>query len=283
MQNPLVSVVIPCKNSARTIWECLKSIKEQTYSNIEIIVVDNFSDDDTVKISSEYTSNIYIYWPERSAQRNHGVNKSNWQYVLIIDSDMKLSPDVVKDCIDKILSDSSIKWLVIPEESFGEWFWAQCKKLERSFYVWVEWMEAARFFDREVFDEMWWYDSENIWTEDYDLPQRIMQKFSKACIWSVNSYIYHDEWKLSLWRTCQKKFYYAQRLDKYKNNKANQQNFSNQSNIIDRYKLFFRSPKKLFANSMIWLWMIYMKTCEMIFGGCGYILSKFKKIDNIYR
>jgi len=45
--------------------------------------------------------------------------------------------------------------------------------LERSFYVGVPWMEAARFFPRAVFDEMHGYDEDNTGTEDYDLPQRI--------------------------------------------------------------------------------------------------------------
>jgi glycosyltransferase involved in cell wall biosynthesis len=38
---PLVSVIIPTKNSARTLDKCLKSIKDQAYPNIEIILVDN--------------------------------------------------------------------------------------------------------------------------------------------------------------------------------------------------------------------------------------------------
>ena len=279
---PLVSIIIPTKNSSRTIKACLQSCKDQTYSNIEIIVVDNFSTDGTDVLAKMYTDKVYQQWPERSAQRNYGVSKCLGDYVLIIDSDMKLSPTVIQDCIQQIENNTNIKWLVIPEESFGDWFWAQCKKLERSFYVGVDWMEAARFFDREIFDEVWWYDEKNIGTEDYDLPQRIQGIYGKSCIGRVNSYIYHDEWRLSLWRTCQKKFYYGQRLHYYKSQNTNKDNFNNQSSILSRYLLFFRKPEQLLRNPIIGLGMLWMKSTEMACGASGYLIWKFTKVDNIY-
>ena len=48
--NPLVSVIIPTKNSAEFIGKCLRSIVKQSYKNIEIIVVDNYSTDKTREI-----------------------------------------------------------------------------------------------------------------------------------------------------------------------------------------------------------------------------------------
>ena len=56
---PLVSVIIPTKNSARTIEACLRSVKYQDYKNIEIIVVDNFSTDGTQEIAKKYTEKVY--------------------------------------------------------------------------------------------------------------------------------------------------------------------------------------------------------------------------------
>jgi cellulose synthase/poly-beta-1,6-N-acetylglucosamine synthase-like glycosyltransferase len=57
--SPLVSIIIPTRNSARTLEKCLESIKHQTYSNIEVIVVDNFSDDETIEIAKKYTEKTY--------------------------------------------------------------------------------------------------------------------------------------------------------------------------------------------------------------------------------
>jgi probable beta-1,3-galactosyltransferase len=61
MKNPLVSVIIPTYNSSRTLEKCLKSIKNQTYKNIEIIVVDNNSIDNTKEIAKKYTGKVYNF------------------------------------------------------------------------------------------------------------------------------------------------------------------------------------------------------------------------------
>lgn len=273
---PLVSVIVPTYNSSKFLDMCLQSINEQSYENIELIVVDNNSTDSTKKIAKKYTNKVFNKGTERSAQRNYGVKKSNGAFVLIIDSDMKLSIDVVRECVDT-MNNSNLKGIIIPEESFGEGFWAQCKKLERSFYIGVSWMEAARFFDRKIFDEMGGYDEENTGTEDYDLPQRIMKVYSKNSIDRINNLIYHNEQKLNLIKTCKKKFYYAQNLDKYKSIDANKNNFSKQSNPLNRYKLFLSQPKKLCKNLVIGMGMLFMKTMEFVFGGVGLMVGKYKK------
>jgi glycosyltransferase involved in cell wall biosynthesis len=51
---PLVSVIIPTKNSESTIDYCLRSIRGQTYTNIEVIVVDNYSRDKTEEVAQKY-------------------------------------------------------------------------------------------------------------------------------------------------------------------------------------------------------------------------------------
>ena len=75
MTQPLVSIVITTKNEEHNIENCLLSIKEQTYSNIEIILVDNNSNDKTIEIALNFTSKIFNKGLERSAQRNYGMNK----------------------------------------------------------------------------------------------------------------------------------------------------------------------------------------------------------------
>ena len=65
---PLVSVIIPTKNSSKTLTQCLDSIKNQDYENIEIIVVDNHSKDNTLEIAKCYTNTVYTFSPERSSK-----------------------------------------------------------------------------------------------------------------------------------------------------------------------------------------------------------------------
>src|SRR3989344_7410236 len=137
MKKPLISVVVPTKNSEGFLEQCLRTIKEQTYKNLEIIVVDNNSTDKTKEIAKKYTKLIFNKGPERSTQRNYGASKARGDYLLFIDSDMELTKNVVKDCIRRI-QNTDIGGLIIPEESFGKGFWARCKTLERSFYVGVD-------------------------------------------------------------------------------------------------------------------------------------------------
>jgi glycosyltransferase involved in cell wall biosynthesis len=264
-KKPLVSIIVPTYNSSSTLADCLLSIQNQSYENIELVVVDNNSKDATKDIAKQYTNHVYNKGPERSAQRNYGVSKATGVYVLIIDSDMKLDTDVVKECVDG-LADASVAGLVIPEESFGEGFWAQCKKLERSFYVGVSWMEAARAFRRDSYIAVGGYDESMVSGEDWDLSQRV-EKLGK--LGRVESYIFHNEGRLKLWTTLKKKYYYAQKFSVYAQKNKAHMNVSGQTGPLNRYKLYFSKPFKLIRNPVISIGMIVMKTFEFAVGAIG--------------
>lgn len=268
----LVSIVIPTKNSEEFLEDCLKSIKKQTYKNIEIIVVDNNSTDKTKKIAQRYTKSVFNKSPERSAQRNFGASKSKGDYLFFIDSDMELSEKVVEDCVNSIQKSGGI---IIPEKDLGNGFWARCKALERSFYIGVDWIEAARFFPREVFFKLKGYDESQTGTEDSDFPQKIKKRFGDKSIIRINSFIYHHEGSLSLFDTLKKRLYYSKTSSIYTAKKANEEYYKLQSSILERYKLYFSDPKKLFKNPFLGLGVLFMKTAEFGVWGVGYSISKF--------
>ncbi len=275
MNQPLVSVVVTTYFSAAYLERCLLSIRGQTYKNIELVVVDTNSTDGTQKIAEKYADKCFFGQAnERSAKRNFGARQASGKYVLIADSDMCLSPDVVGACVSAFMSDNRIKAVVVPERSTGTSYWAKCKSLERSFYVGVDWMEAARFFERGVFLEVGGYDEGNTGSEDYDLPQRVKEKYGERSIGRVDSFITQDEVDLSLAKSCKKKFYYASSFPKYAANKANAGNFKKQSGLLRRYHLFLSQPRKLFETPYVGIGMLFMKTCEFAAGGAGYVLAK---------
>ena len=94
---PLVSVVIPCYNSKRYLAETIESALLQTYSRIEIIVVDDGSTDETARIARSYPVH-YIYQANRgiSGARNTGILHCQGEYVLFLDHDDRLLPRAVE-------------------------------------------------------------------------------------------------------------------------------------------------------------------------------------------
>lgn len=133
-----VSVIIPTCNSEKTLELCLKSLINQSYNDIEIIVVDRFSADRTVEIAERYEAKVYQLDCERAKAKNFGLNKAKGKYVLFVDSDMELSRDVVKECVEMAEKDDKVGGVIIPERSVGDGFWVKVRDFERSFYAGAE-------------------------------------------------------------------------------------------------------------------------------------------------
>ena len=154
----MISVIVTTKNESVHLPSLLESLSEQKYKDFEVIVVDNGSVDGTKNIAKKAGARVFDKGPERSFQRNFGVQKAKGEYVLILDADMMLTEDVLKESVAKFEKNSKIGALIIPEKSFGIGFWAKCKAFEREFYVGDETIEAPRFFKKSVFDEFSGYD-----------------------------------------------------------------------------------------------------------------------------
>lgn len=277
MKEPLVTVVIPTRNSEKTLGDCLDSVSRQRYRNVEIVVVDNDSSDSTREVAKRYADMVFNAGPERSAQRNYGANRANGEYLLFSDSDMVLTEDVVKDCVEKVSKLPQVVAVVIPEESFGEGFWSNCRRLERLFYKEVNWLEASRFFKRDVFLEMGGYDLRNTGTEDFDLPQRIKARFGESSTSRISALIYHNEQRRKLLEACKTNYYYGHCLDAYRSVEANRENFRKQQSVVKRYRLFFSNPKMLFEDPILGLGVLFMKLCEFGSWGAGFLTAKLGK------
>lgn len=108
----LVSIIVPMYNSEKYIVRCIGSLLEQSYENIEIIVVDDGSSDNGVDIIKKYSDNrINIYQKKNegvSATRNFGIEKSNGDFLLFVDSDDYVSKDIVEIMVDKIKNINSM-------------------------------------------------------------------------------------------------------------------------------------------------------------------------------
>ncbi len=204
MDRPVdVAVVVPTRNSATTLRACLESLRAQTYP-CEIIVVDNSSSDATGDIARELADQVLVQGPERSAQRNAGAARTTALIVGFIDSDMILSPTVIAEVVDQIGAGSAS--VIIPERTVGEGYWAKVSAFERSFYNGDEFVEAPRFFPREILTRVGGFDEAMTGAEDWDLGIRTASLGPRT---RTRSEIVHEEGRVGFFNICMKKAYYA--------------------------------------------------------------------------
>lgn len=101
---PLVSIIIPAYNAEKYIARAIDSALQQTYKNIEIIVVDDGSTDNTAKIVKSYSESIILYRYQRNqgigAPRNNGIAISKGEYVTFLDADDCYLPEKVEKLVD---------------------------------------------------------------------------------------------------------------------------------------------------------------------------------------
>lgn len=106
MENIKFSIIIPAYNSEKFIEECLNSIFSQTYKNIEVIVVDDCSTDNTVKVIEKYEQLKVFSTKINSRQgtaRNIGLENCTGDYILFVDSDDSLyDSEVLSKIANKI-------------------------------------------------------------------------------------------------------------------------------------------------------------------------------------
>jgi glycosyltransferase involved in cell wall biosynthesis len=215
-----VSVIVPTRNSARTIAKCLDSIKGQTYKNIEIFVIDSFSSDNTSEIASRFNATIFLLDSERARAKNFGISKASGEFLLFVDSDMILQPNVVEECVRIWSANRKIVGVIIPERSIGSGFWVRVRDFERNLYKGSK-VESPRFFVKKFVSQVGGFDEEIVAYEESTLPQKL-EDIGMDISARATSLILHDEEGFSLLRWLHKKRYggetgrlYSKKYSKY--------------------------------------------------------------------
>lgn len=106
---PKVSIIVPVYNTKDFIYDCLDSLVNQTYKNIEIVIVDDGSNDGSDMVCQEYQEkygNIVFVSKENgglSSARNYGIKHSSGDYITFVDSDDYLNPDSIEILVDMMI------------------------------------------------------------------------------------------------------------------------------------------------------------------------------------
>lgn len=109
--NPKVSIIVPVYNAEKYIDQCIISIMEQTYKNIEIIIIDDGSNDSTQNkieelCKADYRIKLFTQVNSGpSVARNRGIEEASGEYIVFVDSDDKIQKLYVEKLVNKIMND----------------------------------------------------------------------------------------------------------------------------------------------------------------------------------
>lgn len=119
MNTPLVSVIIAAYNAEKWIRRCLDSVLSQTYGNIEVIVVDDASTDNTLGILRRYAdrdSRVMVLSMEKNCgaptARNRAKRIARGDFLTTVDADDKIAPDTIELSVSEMLKDPEIDKVV---------------------------------------------------------------------------------------------------------------------------------------------------------------------------
>ena len=183
--HPLVSVIIPCFDFGRSLPEAFESIFSQNYPNIEIVVIDDGSTDDTRQIVEKYRDVKYVYQTNQglSAARNAGIKNSGGDFLVFLDADDLLLPEAITTNLSYLRQNGALAFVsgaherVFTEDGRIEEAFQEmspdhyCHLLFGNYIA----MHASVMYRRWIFDKVL-YDISLKACEDYDVYLKIARR-----------------------------------------------------------------------------------------------------------
>ncbi|AOC95292.1 UDP-Glc:alpha-D-GlcNAc-diphosphoundecaprenol beta-1,3-glucosyltransferase WfgD [Flavobacterium anhuiense] len=188
--NNLVSVIIPAYNAANTIIRALDSVYNQTYKNIELIVVNDGSKDDTLKILKKYKESklestisfLIIDKPNGgvSSARNSGLKSVNGDFIAFLDSDDEWFPEKLHIQVKLLLNNkidflgSAFEGLYMKNKTDGELIKINLRQLIFKNYF----QPSTVIMKSDVLREIGFFDENQKYAEEGNYFMRIANKFN---------------------------------------------------------------------------------------------------------
>lgn len=208
-EQPLISVIVPVYGAEQSLNECVKSIAEQTYRNLEIILVDDGSPDRCPELCDRWSSKdlrirvIHQRNTGPSAARNAGIDVARGEYLGFVDPDDRIASDMYETLLRNLLreqADVSIIGTSLVGED-GQTYVpcaTQCylrMDSEQAFkYVNIPgYFHVAvwdKLYRRELFDDIRFPENRRS-GEDYPVTYRVLDKVRTLIYDSTPKYFYH--------------------------------------------------------------------------------------------
>jgi len=181
----LISVIMPCFNSEKYLHEAIESVLEQTYDNIELIVVDDGSTDNSVEIARGYGDRVLLITQNNKGPypaRNKGLEVSNGTFVAFLDADDYWRADFVEKLYSTLCNSNAVLaycgWQNIGlKGGSGEPFippdYESGNKAELFLRHAAPWPIHAALIKRSALDEVGGFNEKLFSCMDYDLWLRI--------------------------------------------------------------------------------------------------------------
>lgn len=181
-----ISIIIPVCNGGKTIGRCLESIFKSTYPSYECIVVDDHSNDDTLKIVEPFNARIIKLDGHKGAAyaRNRGAEAARGDIILFIDADVMIYPD----CLDRVVGlfeeNPGISALFgnYDDQPDGSNFLSQYKNLFHHYIHQTSREDASTFWTacgaikKDVFFEVGEFNEKTRMMEDIELGYKLKAK-----------------------------------------------------------------------------------------------------------
>ncbi len=184
--NPLVSIIIPCYNGEDYVSRSIQSALDQTYKNTEIILVDNNSNDNTLRIlqdfQMQYPSKIRVSSEDKQgapAARNKGLKEANGEWIQFLDSDDSIERQKIESQLSQI--NNNRIGLVVGNYVFSGPDGDVKREANRNYWIGLITSKlgitSANLWRKSILSEVNGFDEQLIYSSDeYDLMFRMMQK-----------------------------------------------------------------------------------------------------------
>jgi glycosyltransferase involved in cell wall biosynthesis len=187
IDQPLISVIIPSFNHAHFLHDAINSVKNQSYKNTEIVVVDDGSTDNTKELIVDFPDVKYVYQSNQglSAARNTGIKNSNGEYLVFLDADDFLFPEAL--AINNEYLQQNPSWAFVSgwyeKVDAHKSFLGRDKQVDVQDLHFIHMLKgnyigmiATVLYQRWVFDEFQ-FDTSLKACEDYDLYLKVTRKY----------------------------------------------------------------------------------------------------------
>ena len=285
MNTPVFSIIIPVRNEAKRLSYCLPSLLKQTFSDFEIILVEDPHTSDTTKEYVESLTDDRIKYIVHEpglrvpAKRNIGSQHASGTYIYNIDADMEFPQETLAS-IHKTLIDGEYDILFVKECTPGEDFVSRMKNTEKHIIQEDMSLTAARIYKKEVFDHLGGYKHELMVGEEVDLSDRAVDAGYKAGL--SDAMINHYETSgASFFQHMKKKFIYGTSVvsyfsQKYEDGKKDANNETAVKRSGSSRLIYFTSPLvwKNPIKGLIFSIFKFIEFCMLGFGMIWGILSR---------